>query len=383
VTIRDDLREGRIFNRRILQGLGMGAFAYLLLASAELMRLDPVLCSGPLPEGSWHWSLVVLLDLGLGLLVGVLLWMLGIWAAGDAKLFALYAFLVPPACTTRSFLPSFPALPVLVNVFAFVFMFLVVDMVRTSLPAVLRVARDPELRAAALRRAPGKLVRFLPLLLVFVAMFAGIRSLREVSREGLSPILQVSDFTMFMVLFIVFRPLMRLVTNKWGAIVFTTVSVVALGYLVWRHGPGHVPELVTPSVMAVVLLVFARAYPAIGQTSLEMSVKDLRPGMMLGRQSLRVLGLREKREVREAAERSEHLPRAHEEEPGTTARPSRFGQMTAEGLTDEQIRYVRTRWNDDEPIAVARTIPFSPFLAAGAFVTVVVGGPLTMFVAIS
>lgn len=380
VTVRDDLREGRIYNKRILQGLVAGAIAYLMLGAAELMGADPRLCSGPLPEGDWHWGAVVVLDLGVALFVGVLLWMLGIWAAGDAKLFTLYAFLVPPTCFERSYLSVFPALPVLVNVFVFVFLFLLVDLMRTSIPAAVRVLRDPESRSRSLRQAPMKVLKFIPLLLVFVAMFAGIRTIREVSREGLEPILHVSDFTLFLVLFVAFKPLSKLVMSRMGAVIFTVLSLACLGYIIWAHGWMQVPDLIKPSAFAVVLLVFARAYPALGQVSMRIKLSDLRRGMMLSAETLQALKIREKREEREAAKRGEDLPRAGEEEPGTTARPSRFGEMTVEGLTDEQIRYMRTRWKDDEPLAVARTVPFSPFLAAGALVSFFFGGPLTIYV---
>ncbi len=383
VTVRDDVRTGRIYNRRVLQGLGGGAVAYLLLGAAEIGKLGPLVCPGPLPEGAWHWSAVVLVNLGVGLFVGVVLWLLGVWAAGDAKLFALYAFLVPPSCYSRTFVHAFPALPVLVNVFVFVFIFLLVDLARTAVPSAFRTLVDPAMRQEAFRQAPAAILRFIPLLLVFVAMFAGIRTIREVSREGLTPLIGVSDFTMFMILFVVFRPLARLVTNRWGAIVFSVLSIAALAYLVHAHGLAHIPVLLKPSLMAVVLLVFARAYPSFGQTTIRMKVSDLSSGMILAAESLQALKRRESIEEREAVEKGAPLPDPGDEIPGSTAKPSRFGSMTVEGLTEEQVRYVKTRWHDDEPISVARTIPFSPFLAAGAIATFLVGGPLTFLVRIS
>ncbi len=109
-----------------------------------------------------------------------------------------------------------------------------------------------------------------------------------------------------------------------------------------------------------------------------MKVSDLIPGMMLGRETLQAL------RSREAAETSGDDGRADApvEEPGTTPRPSRFGEMTAEGVSAEQVRYIRTRWMDDEPLVVERTIPFSPFLAAGALLTYFLGGPVTEFISI-
>ncbi|MBW2260957.1 MAG: hypothetical protein JRG91_03210 [Deltaproteobacteria bacterium] len=373
-TVRDDLAHGRIFNKRLLQGLGMGVLAYLVLLAAEHAPVDPSLCSGPPAGGSLHWGLVALQNLGLGLAVGILLWLLGVWAAGDAKLFALYAFLVPPAIYTRSYLPSFPALPVLINVFTFVFLFLIVDLARTGIPQVAAVLRDEKRRAAAVKAAPAALLRFIPVLLLFIALFAGVRTLRQVSREGLEPILEVSDFTLFLILFAIFRPLMRLVMNRWGAAVFSVLSVAALSYLVWHHGLAELPSLLQPSALAVVLLVFARAYPGLGQTSIKIRVGDLEPGMILSAETLAAL---QQRELKELEELGDDAP--EDEKPGSTPRPTRFGKMTVEGLTAEQVRYVLTRWDDDEPLLLARTIPFSPFLAAGAAATYVLGGPLTGF----
>ena len=372
-TVRDDLARGKILNKRLLQGLFMGAAAYLLLLAAEQVPLDPSLCSGPPPEGDLQWGLVVLQNLGIGLGVGILVWLLGVWAAGDAKLFALYAFLLPPAIYTRSYLPTFPAFPILVNVFAFVFIFLIVDLARTGIPRLAAVLRDGEKRSAALKAAPAALLRLAPALLLFVALFAGLRTLRQVSREGLEPFLEVSDFTLFIILFAVFRPLMKLVANRWGAVAFTVLSLAALGYLVWHHGLSEVPHLLRPSALAVILLVFARAYPNLAQTQVRASVGDLVPGVILSPETLARL---QEREMKELQELGDDAP---DEGGRIEDRPARFGRLTVEGLTREQVEYVRTRWQDDEPLMVARTIPFSPFLAAGAAATYALGGPLTMF----
>jgi preflagellin peptidase FlaK len=367
-TVRDDLRHGRIFNRRVLQGLGMGVAAYLLLLGAEHVPVPSWCCSAPPAGGELHWGLVAIQNLGLGLGVGILLWLLGVWAAGDAKLFAVYAFLLPPAVYTRSYLDMFPAFPLLINVFAFAFLFLILDLVRTGIPSVLSVLRDGKKRAETLKEAPGWLLKLAPALLLFIALFAGLRTLRQVSREELETFLHVSDFTLFLILFAVFRPLMRLVMNRIGAVVFTVLSVAALGYLIWLHGLSEVPTFLKPSAMAVVLLVFSRAYPGLAQTTVKGRVGDLGPGSILATETLQILKEKERKELLE-----------REEAPDPEEEKVRFGRPTAEGLTEEQVQYLRERWVDDEPLLLARTIPFSPFLALGAALTYALGGPVTTF----
>ncbi len=371
VTVRDDLREGRIYNRRVLHGLGTGAAAYglLLLAEAGGMGM-PVLVD----EG-WHWSAAVVIDLVMGLAVAILLWQLGVWAAGDAKLFAVYAFLVPPFCYTRSYLPGFPALPLLVNVFALVFVLLAADLIRTGVPALARLAADGPRRTQALGATPGALLKLLPIVLTFTAMFAGIRAVREASREGISFLVEVGDFTLFLVLFAVFRPLSRVILTRWGAAIFTLVSLACLAFLAQKNGFAGIPQLLLPSCLAVVLVIFARAYPALGRVNRRIDVGRLRPGMLPGKESLQLLRSREQRELSELGDEApEH------EEPNTTAVPTLLGAVTADGLTEEQVRFIRTRYNDDEVILVERTLPFSPVLAAAALVTYFFGGPLTALV---
>ncbi len=379
VTVRDDLRHGRIPNVHLATALGMGVLAFLLLALLELGGAEPWLRSGEVPAEGWHWLSGTGLNLAVGLPVAILLWLLGVWAAGDAKLFTVYAFLIPPACYTRSYLPGFPALPLLVNVFALVFVLLAAELLRRGVPRAVRALADPQRRAALVRGLPGGARRTLPLLLAFTAMFAGIRALREASREALDPVLEVGDFTMFLLLFAFFRPLARVIVTRWGALVFSLAAVVALGILASRHGLGALPGVVVPSAYAVVLLIFARAYPELGSATRRVRVGDLREGMLLGAPSLVLLRAREQREL---VELGEAAPGPDEEVPGTTPRPSRLGSLATDGLTAEQIRYVRTRYDDDEPIDVARTLPFSPLLAAGVVVTYVLGGPLTMYLTI-
>lgn len=370
-TVADDVREGRIYNRRIVLGLGTGAAAYGLLLLADVGGMPlPVLA-----EEGWHWTAAVLVNLVMGFAVAVLLWLLGVWAAGDAKLFGLYAFLVPPFCYTRSYVPGFPALPLLVNVFVVVFVLLAADLVRTGVPALVRLLRDPAKRSETVRAAPGALLRALPVLLTFTAAFAGMRAVREASREGLSMLVEVGDFTMFLILFAVFRPLVKLILTRWGAAVFTVVSVSCLAIMIVRNGLAAVPGLILPSGLAVALVLFAMAYPSLGKVDRRVRVGDLRPGMLPGKESLMILRSRETEELKDLGDEVTGY-----EAPNTTMRPTLLGSVTADGLTEEQIRYIRTRYNDDEPILVARTLPFSPVLAIAAAVTFFYGGPLVALV---
>ncbi len=99
----EDLKTKKIKNKWLALGLLSG----LILDSAFLIfvGLDPVYLG------------LVSLNFFSALAVGFLLWSLGSWPAGDAKLFALYVFLLPLHYYYKNYLPIFPGFALLLNIF--------------------------------------------------------------------------------------------------------------------------------------------------------------------------------------------------------------------------------------------------------------------------
>lgn len=112
-----DLRESKIKNRLIIFGVLTALFFYL----AEILILLSFEIS---PR--WLYFRDVLINTFLGFLTGFFLWQFNVWAAGDAKLFALFAFLIPLAYYEKNYLPYFPSFAMMLNIFvvALVFIFL-------------------------------------------------------------------------------------------------------------------------------------------------------------------------------------------------------------------------------------------------------------------
>ncbi|MFH1529365.1 MAG: hypothetical protein ABIK09_01380 [Pseudomonadota bacterium] len=117
---------GRISNRVLLLGLALG-FAWHLFAWAwhagglGLYSFD-MLQAKPMP----YWVYVAL-NTGLAFGLGFLLWTLGLWAAGDGKLFGLLAFLLPLSVYRNNYLDWFPSFVLFFNTFIAVFAILVVE----------------------------------------------------------------------------------------------------------------------------------------------------------------------------------------------------------------------------------------------------------------
>jgi len=98
-----DFKSGKISNKLIIIGLEVGLILllYSVLTGALTVNL--------------FWQ--ALLNAAVALVIGYALWYFDFWAAGDAKLFFIFALLLPFRFYWRSFLPVFPSLVILINVF--------------------------------------------------------------------------------------------------------------------------------------------------------------------------------------------------------------------------------------------------------------------------
>lgn len=117
-AVHGDLRYRRISNRWILAGLVAAAAGYCLLAvRAAAASWGSSVGELLLPRFTGGFFAAAALHLGVTCLATVALWRLRVWPAGDAKLFAVMALLVP---LIDPVLPGFPgalAIWMLVNTF--------------------------------------------------------------------------------------------------------------------------------------------------------------------------------------------------------------------------------------------------------------------------
>lgn len=110
-----DLKTGKISNKLIIFGVIWSAISFCIL-----FAIDPA-NSQEIVSGEYIWK--VLLNAAIALTIGYLLWKLNLWAAGDAKLFALFALLIPHSFYWKSYFHFFPSFVLLVNIFFAVFLF--------------------------------------------------------------------------------------------------------------------------------------------------------------------------------------------------------------------------------------------------------------------
>ena len=119
VTTYEDVRVGKIKNKWILLGLMIGVTAYLIYLIIGALSLESIF--------------KIYLNAGLALLFGYIIWYFDWWSAGDAKLFFIFALLLPMEYYWRTELPYFPSFVILVNTFIPLLIYLFVQSVIFSL----------------------------------------------------------------------------------------------------------------------------------------------------------------------------------------------------------------------------------------------------------
>ena len=203
-TSLEDARDGLIRNKWIVMGLLWGAAAYALLSLSRLFSPDltmPAL-SNTLFNGSWGRLLAMTaLNSASALLCGFLIFHIGYWSAGDAKLFFAVSLLLPLKYYFRHFLPVFPAFCLFLNV-------ITVSAVYVWAEAVLGIFKfarnNPEKRilkeviGSSAVKFRGGLDLFLAALVVFTAIMC-LNSVLKLSSRASVP---VSMMAMLALLFI-------------------------------------------------------------------------------------------------------------------------------------------------------------------------------------
>ncbi len=313
---------------------------------------------GPAPQPSYLVYLAkVVANAGLALLAGFLMWWFGLWAAGDAKMFAVLALLLPLSTYRHAYLPAFPAYVLLFNTFVAVMALLVLEMIARIVRQVVRPTED-EARvaretAAWVRSHAGELaLGFVGMLFLFLA----IKTLRGLFRDvfvgwthlDIKPLV-------YLVLLLVFYPVVRAMRDRR---VLLPVAVLTAAYIVyvalWPTQGHDLASVLSVSGVAGSVMVFYLLYGIYLNVFDFRAVRvwELKPRMVLARRTIEVL--------KEDQDLLDH----------------KMGPVGPDGLSPEQVEVLRRWWIDRGKggvVWVSRTFPFAPALFAGTLLTVLLG----------
>lgn len=107
-----DIKEGKIKNKHIILALAYSFIVYIILIFLNLGTIRI------------QYFIELLIMLALTLITGFIIWHVGLWTAGDAKLFFAFATLIPLSVYKHGHIPYFDSTNILVNTFVPAFFFL-------------------------------------------------------------------------------------------------------------------------------------------------------------------------------------------------------------------------------------------------------------------
>ena len=333
-----DIKYGKIFNKWIIFSLIYIFFLYTFLLShgANISYIFESIFNG-----------------SIAFLAGYLLWHFKLWSAGDAKLFAVYAFLIPLHFYSKSYIPYFPSLNLLVNIFIPLLLILVISALITALKEAWRLrGRIKELKSLKIKKAS----RFLPSLLqMFLTYFFAVTILRLFSslteKSSASEILS-NPFFIFVLLFLTMGYLnKKKQEKKWISLIIYGIVLGYAGLLVFS---GEFPKfiyLLSSALIFMTVVSFARQaldYYIQKKQIQKIKIQDIQEGMILVKNEASLL-------FKKLKEKEEEL-----------------GFLDPGGLKKNQAELIKNMFRNNKEIKadVCKTFPFAPFLFLSAVITI-------------
>ncbi len=317
----------------------------------------PATPAPPVPSW-WIYAAKMAINAVLAFVIGILLWWFGMWAAGDAKLFGVLAAIIPLSSYSASYWAIFPAYVLLFNTFVALLGILVGELAVRFFRATFKpTPEDRDSWKAALAWVKDHkldIVRGFFGILFFMLI---IKALRMLTQDIIGVFAKIESSTlMYVILFIIFQPLSKLMRKRW---VLITMVVFTVGFTVhaaiFPTKTHNVVNIVTMSGLMLAIVGFLIVYQLYLNVFDYRPIRiwELRPQMLLARKTTDML--------KEDGDLLDH----------------KMGPINPDGLTRAQIDTLRRWWIDrgkGGTIWISRTIPFAPALFIGTLLTVIFSG---------
>ncbi len=247
--------------------------------------------------------------------IGYILWYFRLWSAGDAKLFTVYSFLIPLFFYSENFIPYFPSFNLLINLFI-----------------------------------PVLVVLIISALFFFLKEIFGFREkIRKIKYPGFGKIFIFFKqffhyFLNYVFIFIILNSIIFPLTRsfKFSDVLDNPFFIFAL--LILTIGSFTKKRQENKKLNWVLYGIILNFY--VEKKEIEkIKAKDIKKGMI-------------------PAEREEIL--------FLTKNNDDFGKISAEGLSENQVKIIKNflKNNESSEITIYKTFPFAPFLFLSAIISI-------------
>ena len=296
-----DLRDRRVPNRLIAAGLAAATAIFLASAAESLLGY-----LGARPFGldmtylPWLWYARALEHFFLSAAAGWTLWKLGVWPAGDAKLYLTLCWLLPLSKWSLAGFPDLLFLVVLINAFVpagLVYALEAAAHIPAAVRALFELGYDGVLgkideASVRVRELSAHRAKIAAYAINFSAVFLGLRAAQSrLGAAGAPPLIRVSAFLAMYASWDAVSPwLVRTDVARASAAALSLLAVVAAAS--GRFSTGFLAGAVKDAFGFIFLLMLARSLchrrlAALSRS--EAAVDELRPGTIIDEQSWRAM----------------------------------------------------------------------------------------------
>jgi len=279
------------------------------------------------------------------------IWYFKLWAAGDAKLFILFSFLIPlKYYGSKQLISFFPSFTLLVNIFILVMVYLILEMCFKIIKSTIFYLKDLNRRQELIKRwlnlkekINQNKIKFLKIIWGYLCIFLLIRILAEDVSQAISFVPALARFS-YLILILAYKPLSMLLERTKKFLWFPTILL--LGYMVIKERSVSLELTQTFKYffgfMGILFIfrVILRLYLEKKET-IKINVQELRPKMLLTEKSMKSL----KSDI--------------------------VGKFYPDGLSKEQVEIIKRDYPEKE-IEIYRTFPLAPFIFLGSLITILI-----------
>jgi len=346
-----DLKYGKIPNKLIGVGFVYGIFLFLSLFIYDRFSFQN-------PENIRYLSESAINGF-LALLAGFGLWHFKLWSAGDGKLFALYAFLVPLKFYSNVYISYFPSFNLLVNLFFPLLIILMIAALFTVIKERGQISKNlfrKENWTFVKLKIRAKIIAKMFIDYVFIIII--IQNIIKIGGKLIGSDVQFNPFIIYFILLLIMRQFSHIRSKDKRVEVGVYLIIFSYSIFLILNGNIISLEMIAKTAITFMILIgFTRSvldlYVSRRET-LEVRVGDLKKGMIPSKSFIRFLSDKI-RIFKDGAEMSS------------------FQWIDASGFNEKQVKVIKEIFADDQDykIETYRTFPFAPFLFLSALISII------------
>ncbi len=356
VTSYEDFRYGKIRNKWIISGFILGSVAYAGLFVANYFASVPAI--------SVYYFSLVSANFVEAVFISFFIWKYDFWAAGDAKLFIVYSFLIPLDFYWKSYLPLFPSFVLLINILSLILAYLFIRACFFySRYVYMLVVKKVDIRVKNprqkifLENIKKNFMVWASGLLGILSIFFLFHLLQKQAMAYFSFNPESSQYALLVILLVFARKLTKsLKRSRIMRLIMSIVSLIIFYNLVF-HFSETIPllyQVLKNTVMfgvAFALLKTLLKFHGKNGTRVLMPVGSLQAKMILGPRFLNNIF---KKDIEKHTEQ--------------------FGVLRSEGLDEKQVVLIK-KWAAEkniEEVRILKTFPFAIWMFAGVVLTLLI-----------